>query len=233
MPPTLRATVPDQIWEVAHEIRMLPGVYLPARMLVLRLEADSLALWSPVPFPDEVAEAIACLGQVRTIIAPNDFHHLYLRPAIARYPDAVVWAAPGLPAKRPSLPLHHLLGPEAEPPFREVLTPHFLHGSPRMQETAFVHRASRTLILTDSLFNLQEVRGWLSPLLFRLLGSLGAPAQSRLWRSTVTDREAMGRSFDALLQEDFDRIIMAHGTIIETNGKSVLRAAASWLPGVG
>lgn len=233
MTAALSPVVPDQIWEVDHEIRMLPGVILPARMLVLRLEGDALALWSPVRFGDEVTSAIDALGKVTTLIAPNDYHHLYLRPAMERWPDAETWAAPGLPAKRSTLQLDNLLGPDADPPFAGVLTPFFLEGSPSMQETVFLHRPTRTLIVTDSLFNLHRVRGFLSPVVFRLTGSIGRPAQSRIWRSTVKDREAMARCTVAVLEEDFDRIIMAHGDIIETGGKDVLRAAASWLPGVG
>ncbi|TVQ94667.1 MAG: DUF4336 domain-containing protein [Deltaproteobacteria bacterium] len=232
MTTTLSPIVSDQIWELGHEIRMLPGVFLPARMLVVRLEGSDLALWSPVPFDDEIAARIDALGQVTTLIAPNDLHHLYLRPAMERYPQAETWAAPGLPAKRPELGLERTLGPGAEVPFAKVLAPIFLHGSPKSQETAFLHRPTRTLILTDALFNLRRVRGFLSPLMFRLTGSIGAPVQSRLWRSTVQDKGAMGRSIAALLEEDFERIVMAHGEVVPSDGPAVLRSAASWLPGI-
>ena len=230
---TLTPVVAGHIWECSHEIRMLPGVYLPARMLVIRLEEDALALWSPVPFDDAIAGAIGELGRVTTIIAPNNYHHLYLRPAMERYPEASTWAAPGLPAKRKTLHLPNLLGVDAAPPFAHVLKPFFLEGSPAMQETVFQHLPTRTLIVTDALFNLHRTRGLLSPLLYRLTGSLGKPAQSRIWRSTVQDRAAMGRSIAALLNEDFDRVIMAHGDIIPTGGKHIFGAAAAWLPGVG
>lgn len=227
MPAPLSPVVPDQIWQVSHEVRMLPGVLLPARMLVVRLDEAELALWSPVPLGEETAANIEALGEVSTIIAPNDFHHLYLGKAMDRFPGAQVWASPGLPTKRPELELEHLLGPGVDLPFAPALSPLFLEGSPSMQETVFVHRATRTLIVTDALFNLQRVRGLLSSIVLRLVGSMGGPSQTRIWRSTVKDKAAMGRSLAAVLQEDFDRIIMAHGEVIETGGREVLRAAAS------
>jgi len=232
MPQPLNALVADQIWELAHDIRMLPGVLLPARMLVIRLEGGSLALWSPVPLDDHVVSAIRSLGEVTVIIAPNNYHHLYLRGAMEHFPHATVWAAPGLPAKRKDLAFLQTLGPGASPPWAAQLKPLFLAGAPKMDETVFLHRASRTLIVTDSVFNITQVRGPLSKTMFRLMGSFGGPAQGRIWRSVVADRAAMATSTRAVLAEDFDRLIMAHGDVINTGGRSVLQKAAAWLPGL-
>jgi len=224
--------VPDQIWGLEHEIRMLPGVYLPARMLLIRLNEDSLALWSPVPMTDAHAAEIAAHGSVDVIIAPNNYHHLYLRPAMERYPDAEVWAAPGLPEKRSNLELPNVLTADAAPRWADALQPFFMDGAPRMQESVFVHHATRTLVVADALFNLQTTRGLMSPLMFRLLGSYGRPMQSRTWRSIVKDREAMRRSTRAVLDAEFERIIMAHGTVIDAFGHAVFQEATSWLPTV-
>lgn len=228
----LREMVPDQVWEVRHSLRMLPGVYLPARMVVLRLDEDTLALWSPVPMSEGLAAAIEALGQVSLILAPNNYHHLFLVAAMERFPKAEVWVAPAVPTKQPALAGVNLLGPASSPPWAPSLSPFFLDGAPAMEETAFIHRSTRTLLLTDSLFNLQSVDGLLSAAVFRLMGSSGHARQSKLWRSTVKDTAAMGESFARLLNEDFDRIVMAHGEVVEANGRAVLREAAGWLPGV-
>jgi hypothetical protein len=226
---TMTEIVPDQLWSVPHRIAMLSGVVLPARMVVIRLASDALALHSPVPLTDDLAAAIAAHGRVTTLIAPNNMHHLYLRPAMERYPDAEVWAAPGLPAKRKNLSLPNLLGPGCAPPFADVLAPYFLAGAPAADETCFVHRPTRSLICTDSLFNLGDVDGWLSPVLFRLTGAWRRPAQTRIWRAVVKDRAAMGASTRALLAQDFDRVIPAHGDVIEAGGREVYARCAGWL----
>lgn len=224
----LQVVVENQIWEVPHTIRMLPGVHLPARMLALRLD-DHLALWSPVPMTAEVSDAIERIAPVRYIIAPNNYHHLYLRPAMERFPDAEVWAAPGLREKRSDLNLTNFLTIDAVMPFAAHLSTVPLDGQPLMQETVFLHVATRTAIVTDSVFNLGEVTGALSPLMFKVMGMRNGPCQSRIWRSILKDKPAMIRSLQAVLEHDFDRLIMAHGTIVESGGPMVLREAASWL----
>ena len=227
---SLAVIVPDQLWSVNHVIRMMPGVHLPARMVVIRLGETELALHSPVPLTDALAAQLAALGEVKVLIAPNNYHHLYLEQAAARYPAAELWAAPGLSAKRSEMSFEHLLGPAATPSWADRLKPVFLAGAPKMDETAFVHHATRTLIVTDSFFNLGSFKsGLLSSTMFRLTGSWNKPGQSRIWRSIVEDKAAMRASTEALLSEDFDRLVMAHGDVLETGGREAYRSGAAWL----
>jgi hypothetical protein len=49
---------------------------------------------------------------------------------------------------------------------------------------------------------------------------------SRIFTSfAVNDRDAFLASIDAVLEHDFDRVIMSHGRVLETGGKDALRAA--------
>lgn len=232
---TLETLVPGRIWSVGYTLRMLPGIYLPARMTILKLEDGGLALHSPVPAPEATLAQIDALGPVRLILAPNNFHHLFLPKSIARHPDAEVWAAPGLPAKRKDLSLPNLLGPDLgagrpAPPWAAELTPFFLAGAPKADESVFLHRATGTLVVTDSYFNLVDgAPGFLSPVLFRLVGSWKKGCQSKLWRSAVKDKAAMAESTRAVLAESFDRLVMAHGVVIETGAHAAYREGAGWL----
>src|SRR5262245_57597066 len=84
--------------------QVLPlGFRFPARMTVLPLGGGQLALVSPILIDDACAAALARLGQVRYLIAPNLLHHLYLPAAHQRYPEAQVLAPAGLARKRPEL----------------------------------------------------------------------------------------------------------------------------------
>jgi len=226
---SLDVIVPNQIWSVSHEVKMLPGVYLPARMTVLRLDAGRLAIHSPVPINDDLAARLEALGKVEVLIAPNNYHHLYLPKTVTRYPSAEVWGAPGLTKKRPDVVFTSLLGPAAKPTWANSLTPFFLSGAPKMDETVFIHRATGTLVVTDSYFNLTNARTAMSRFMFRFVGALGKPGQSRIWRSVVKDKVAMGESTRALLQNDFDRLVMAHGEVLESGAKGAYERAASWL----
>lgn len=227
---TLDEVVADRIWEVRKDIRMLPGVYLPARMTVVRLDAERLALHSPIRVDDGLAEQLGARGRVAVIIAPNNYHHLYLKQAAERYPDAEVWAAPGLVAKRADMTLTNLLTADAKPAWGDLLTPFFLAGAPKMEESVFLHRATGTLIATDSYFNLTGAPTFMSRLMFRMMGSLKRSGQTRIWRWVVKDKAAMAESTRRMLAEaDFDRLIMAHGEIIHTGGKAAYERAAAWL----
>lgn len=226
---TLTPIVADHLWEVGHHVKMMPGLWLPARMTVIRLDARRVALHSPVPFGDETAAAIATLGEVTHLIAPNNFHHLYLPKCTARYPGAEVWGSPGLPKKRPEVTFAGLLGPGAHPPFSDVLSPFFLEGAPSMGETVFIHRPTKTLIAVDSFFNLRHAKNGFSRFMLRVTSSYGKAAQSRIWKMTVKDRSAMAASTKPLLGEDFVRIVMAHGDVVETDARATFEKAAAWL----
>ncbi len=231
-PKSLKVVVPDQIWAVDHMLRMIPGVYLPARMTVLRLDSDHLALHSPVPMDDGIASRVAGLGDVSVIIAPNNYHHLFVSRTLERYPGAEFWAAPGLPTKRTDLTFQHLLGPDAAPDWGDVLTPFFLAGAPIADETVFVHRPTGTLVVSDSYFNLVSgTPGFLSPVMLRLLGAWKRPGQARLWRKQVKDRAAMVESTSAVLAQRFDRLVVAHGEIVLSGGHEAFTRATAWLDG--
>ena len=94
---------PLPLFEFAQVLPL--GLRFPARMSVLPLERGRLALVSPVPIDDDRAAAIAALGEVAFLIAPNLLHHLHLGAAAQRYPEARVLAPSGLRRKRPDLPI--------------------------------------------------------------------------------------------------------------------------------
>jgi hypothetical protein len=229
MTTTLTAIVPDQLWEAGHHVKMMPGLWLPTRMTVVKMAPGKLALHSPIPIDDGLAQAIAALGEVTLIVAPNNFHHIYLRKANERYPQAEIWGAPGLPQKKAGLVFTGLLDKGTRPPWSDVLTPFFLDGAPGMSETVFIHRPSKTLIAVDSFFNLRSAKNGFSRFMLKFTSSYGKAAQSRIWRMMVKDKKAMAESTRPLLAEDFERIVMAHGAVLSEDAKPTFEKAAAWL----
>lgn len=68
-------------------------------MTVVRLDNDQLFLHSPVTLTDEVARALAALGQVSFVIPASGLHgHLFMKQYALAYPWAELFAAPGLRA---------------------------------------------------------------------------------------------------------------------------------------
>jgi hypothetical protein len=216
-----------------HTLTVAGLLRLPTRMTVLPLGREpsaGVALISPVPLTAPVLEALAPLAPVRAVIAPNLLHHLYFAPAAAHFPDAELYAPAGLAAKRRDLaPL--LEGPRAHPlvaaPERlgdgiELLP---LAGAPAIAEHLVFHPASRSLVVTDLVFHLLAPEGLWTGLILRAVGCHRRLAASRAWNIAVRDRPAFARSLERALEWPFERLIVAHGEIVEHDARERLRAA--------
>jgi hypothetical protein len=193
-------------------------------MTIVRIGDGSLALISPIPIDDRLAAELAPLGPVSRLIAPNLFHHLHLAAAKARYPQARVLGPPGLVAKEPGLTY---VAPEAElaAPFRDVLAGTTMQGAPRAAETAWLHIPSRTLVVADLAFNVDAPPSWKTSVMLQLMGTRARLAQSRVWSFLVRDKPSARESCRRILALDFDRLIVAHGSVIASGAKDRLAAA--------
>ncbi len=222
---SLRTLAPD-LYCVDFE-QTLPGrFHLPARMTVVRL-GGGLLLHSPVPLDDATRNELERLGPIAWLVAPNRLHSLYLTAAQQRYPDALTFVAPTLPAKRPAIRCDHHL--EDGAPFGTGLDALGIAGAPGADEFVFLHRPSRSLIVTDLLFHITRPRGVVAGLALRLMGAHGRLAQSRTWRVLTRDRAAAAHACRALLAWDFDRLVPAHGEVIDTGAKPRVREALAWM----
>src|SRR5881392_161322 len=98
---------PD-VWHVPVEpLKYLRGaVRMPLASTVLRLPDGKVLIYAPGKFDDEQLGAIDALGEVAYIVAPNLFHHLYVKKSVERWPNAKVLGAPGLESKRKDLTFH-------------------------------------------------------------------------------------------------------------------------------
>ena len=218
----------DGLWTVDRPFSLM-GLRLGGRMTVVGLPGGGLLLHSPIPIDDPLAAELRRLGEVRYLVAPNLLHPLALPAAAARYPDARVHAPPGLERKRPDVRIDATLDRPPPADWAGTVDPFPLDGAPVMGETAFLHRPSRTLVCTDFVFHFREAAHLPTRLYLRLNGALGQVAQTRLARRAIRDRAAARAAVDRLLAEDFDRLVMAHGEVLETGGKEALRHATSWL----
>lgn len=219
----LHPIAPD-IWGIEDDLFMPGGLHFPVRMTVVKLPDGGLLLHSPVKIDDARAAALAELGPVKHIVAPNALHHLFFGEAQARYPDALSWAAPGLAAKRDDLRFDRTLDPTgSEPtPWSDVLESRFVDGIPWANETVFLHRPSKTLLVTDLFFNMQSPANRRSRFFFWLLGVLGRPRQSPLLRMQTKDRAAAANACRGILEWSFDRAVPAHGPVVEADAQRVV-----------
>jgi hypothetical protein len=219
----------DNIWVATGTLRM-PLVKLGARMTVVRLSDGGVWVCSPIRLDDALRLAVDAIGPVRAIVAPNRFHHLFLRPWFEAYPEAERWGAPGLAEKRSDLTFSSVLGDEAPPLWRDDIEQHHVGGMPKLDEVVFHHRASRTLVVTDLAFHIRGAVG-VDRLFWKLNGCHNRLAPSRMLRFLIRERHELRLSVDRILQWDFDRVVVAHGEVLPAGGRDALRAGFAWLQG--
>lgn len=222
----LRELAPN-LWVVETPFRFV-GVEIGARMTVVRLSDGDLFLCSPIDLTPDLRAALQSLGPVRSIVAPNKYHYLCLRDYAQAFPDAKIYAAPGL-ALPEGVTFEATLGDAPEAAWAEDLEQTIYRGNKIAEEVVFFHRASRTLILTDVCAHLRGPVPPLTRLLARLAGVYNRFGQSRLYRLLTRDKNAARASLSRILTWDFDRVIMAHGAIVPTGGKAKMRRAFAWL----
>ncbi len=222
---TLEAFDAD-LWIADHDMFAM-GIHFPGRMTVVRLRTGDLWLHSPIPISEPLAEQLAAIGPVRYIVAPNLFHHMHLQAAADRYPDAHVYGAPGLSAKRKDVAFTAMLDEQAPPDWKDDLHQVALRAVPAFWETVFFHRPSRTLITTDLFMNVHRAEGVFSRFVYWAEGCWKRPAVPRLIRFLVKDREQMKSDLRTIVAWPTEHILMAHGEVIREDAARVLREGLS------
>jgi hypothetical protein len=201
----------------------LTGVVLPLRSSLIRENGKAIMI-SPVKLSETEVAKLKANGGVTDIVAPNLIHHLFAPKAKDSFPNATLWCVEGLEKKRADVKWDKQLT-KAQWPYSDFLEVLPLKGAPELNETVFFHKKSRTLIVTDLCFNIQNPRGFLSPIILRIFDNYKKFAVSKLIGRYVKDKAAFRNSMNELLKWDFDRIAMSHGSTVESGGKEMLRAA--------
>jgi hypothetical protein len=218
----------DDIW-IAERPQTFYGLAVGTRMTVIRLTGGRLLLHSAVALDPALRAELDALGRVAYVVAPNRVHHLYAGDVAKAYPEARLWIGPGLETKRPDLRYVAILGDESPEEWRGEVDQTFFRGRPYENEVVFFHRNSRTLVLCDLAFNFGPSAAAPTRLLMKLMRSYGHFGPSKLDPLLIRDRRAARQSLERILGWDFDRVIIAHGDVLESGGHEALRTGYSWL----
>lgn len=219
------------IWTVdGPEVRYGFGplqVPCPTRMTIVQTGDGSVLVHSPVELTDALAAEIADIGDVKALIAPNQNHFLFLAPWAKTYPQAQVFAAPGLAGKT-GVPPHTALTHDLETPWSDDLY-HIRLDLGDFTESVFYHRASRTVIVTDLMMNYEaeRVRGFLMRLFLSLGGASGPRGNPSvdMRMALRPHREALKAGLAKMIEWEPERIILAHGKCYETGAVGELQRA--------
>jgi hypothetical protein len=207
------------------------GFHYPTRMVVIRLANGQLLLWSPTALTDELRSEIKTLGAVTHLVAPNSLHHTFLGDWQRAYPEAKVYAPPGLREKRPDIRFDADFTDSAIKAWADDVEHTVMWGNRITTEVVFFHRQSGTAIFTDLIQHFP--RGWFKgwrALVARLdLMTAPEPAVPRKFRVAFTDREVARQSLQHVLAWPARKIIIAHGPPITNDGQAFIKRAFRWL----
>lgn len=194
------------------------------RMTVIELPNKRLWVHSPVKPTEDTLKTLSAMGELDAIVAPNLFHHMNATAFSELFPKATVYGVPGLQRKQKHLKFenlfHHL---DTWAPSIEAK---IVEGMPALKEVVFFHPDSKTLLVTDLIFNLQKSKG-LSKWLLKLDGIDGKVAFSKLSKLVIKDKLAFKKSIQDIQSWDFETIVMSHGQVIQENAKALFEDALS------
>ncbi len=207
------------------------GFPYPTRMAVARLSSGKAWVWSPVELTEGLVRAVEAIGPVAYIVSPNKLHHLALPAWVRRWPEAKLYAPPGLAKKLKTLRCDGELGDEPEQPWAKDIDQVVFRGSIAMEEVAFFHRASRTAIFGDLIQRFPDTNatGW-KGMLMRLDGVVGPHGSTpREWRMSFLSRGAARNARRKVLDWKPERLLIAHGECVRDGATQVVDEALSWI----
>lgn len=220
------------IWLVdGPRIQAAAGFCYPTRMVLIRLPHERLFVWSPIELNDDLRAALSGIGPVCHVVAPNSLHDSFLADWQAAFPGAAFHAAPGLAAKRPDLGFASELTDRADPGWQGCIDQVVFRGNAITTEVVFFHHASGTVIFTDLLQQLP--RDWFSGwrrIVARLdLMTEFQPTVPRKFRLAFRDRPAARAALAKVHEWPVQQLVIAHGTPVTREARTVLDAAFRWL----
>lgn len=229
MPYLLEEYIPERLYIVEYPIHF-GGMELFSRMTLVRLDDGKLWVHSPCQPDEQLKSKIDQLGEVAYILAPGTFHHLYVSAFQSHYPNAETFICPGLEKKRPDLRFDWILGNRPDHRWHSEFNQVVIQGTRIISEVAFLHKNTRTLILVDLLENIGDdytheagllLKFWWKAVFHMWNNPKAAPEYQMGWG----DKEVARKGLEKILSWDFDRIILAHGNLIESDVKPVLTKA--------
>lgn len=191
------------------EVKM-PLLPLPVRTTVVTVGAKTLLI---SPGSRLTPEQLKSAGDVTDIVLPSHYHTAGCADAVAVFPNAKVWTPGDLN--------------ENTWPYKDELPMIQIGGMPKIKESVFIHKPSRSLIVADLCFNLINARGFGAWLILNMFGTYKKFGVSRFFLKSVEDKAALEKSLSKIFAHEFDRIVVGHGEMIERDGKNqLLRAFA-------
>ena len=202
------------------------NVTVPVRMTVIRLKNGRVLIHSPVPIGRAAfggRRAGAASGVNRTQSLPSLVRFEWK----SAFPAAKIFCVPGLETIRSDIKFDGVLDNVAAAEWRGEVDQMLVEGIPMYGEMVFFHRSSRTLIVSDVVFNYTAAQAASDP------GVVAGFGPDRRIKAAITDPNAARASVEGILRWPFERVILAHGDIVDSGGYERFREGFAFLTSGG
>jgi len=225
------------IWSVDGPTVEIGSFPYRTRMAVVKLSNGRGAwIWSPTKFTKELASEIeaAVGGPVTHIVSPNKAHHLNLKQWSEHYPEARVYAPPGLKERSivKGVAFTDDLGDEPDEAFANDIDQVIFRNRLFMDEVVFFHKKSKTALFCDLIqrYKQSEAEGWkgLKRRLDGLVGDPGGTPREWVW-SFWLGKSLVQQAMDVVIKRwQPGRLLIAHGECVHSNATDVIGRALHW-----
>lgn len=209
----------------ADKIHILPsnqtafGHEIGTRMTAVELGEGALFVHSVVK---SGLQALKTLGRPEHFVIANKWRRGPVGEINSEFPNARFYGAPDLEKLEKQAQVEAIRQGQ-EYPWSHALEHLVLQGIPFFNEVAFFHRSSRTLLLADVAGYLYDGGPLTSQLAMKLLKAQTQPG----WASSekklyIRDRKAFEGSVAKLLAWDFERVLVAHGPVLDNDARTRL-----------
>lgn len=221
----------DPVQEIARDLymvrgsmRMRPLVRITRNMAVVRHRGE-LSLVDPVRLDEAGERQLLELGEVKRILRLGTLHGLDDRYYVERF-GAELWAQGESPTY-PLPPIDRELAPGRPLPFPDAEL--FAFEQTLRPESALLIRRDAGILLTcDAIQHYGDYRhnSLLPRLLMPWIGFPRTTVVGPIWLKLMTPPGgSLKRDFERLLELDFERLLSAHGSLLESGAREAVARA--------
>jgi hypothetical protein len=217
-----RREIADDVALMSFPWRAL-GINYGRNVTLLRLRDGRVVIHSSALFTQQDVVAIRRFGEPAWLVDASLLHDTFAKEARAAFPD-LPYLAPNGFTEATGIPIQSLDNPPSD--WNGEIDVLKLEGT-RMNEYAFFHRRSATLVVGDLFFSFpQETHGWerfFVRHIMRLPRLFGISIVFRVL--IIKEKLDFKRSMKKLLQFDFERLVVAHHEPIENEARIAVERA--------
>lgn len=230
--PISKSRLSDDIFMVTGAMLLQHGDIIRhhSRNMVIIREGNNLTLINTVRLSDDELKELDHLGKVVNIVRIGAFHGRDDAFYCKRYPNACLWAPPGIEDEHGAI-VDKVLSVEGEQPLSACQTYVFGNAPEGRQEAVLCYQKHEGILITcDSVKNWQQAGDHYftteSKMLYAQEGHLGQAALSPIWLAAC---HACKEDFMPILSFDFLHLLPAHGDALLHDAKSVLEKSIAGL----